>query len=183
MVILDSLSHIHIWETSLSWETCQTRKWCLTGNRLFRYFWETGKLIRNLRSVYDMSGTRRSSARKISNNQLYFHGQYHKFEAVYQKTNKNIHPAHWGRVAHICVGNLTTIGSDNGLSPDRCQAIIWTSDGISLIGSLGTHFSEILVEIEIFSVKKMSSGNCRPFCLGLNVLKYVNKSKTKTGCE
>ena len=31
---------------------------------------------------------------------------------------------HWGRVTHICVGNLTTIGSDNGLSPDRRQAII-----------------------------------------------------------
>ena len=28
-----------------------------------------------------------------------------------------------GRVTHICVGNLTIIGSDNGLSPGRCQAI------------------------------------------------------------
>ena len=26
---------------------------------------------------------------------------------------------HWRRVTHICVGNLTTIGSDNGLSPGR----------------------------------------------------------------
>ena len=24
---------------------------------------------------------------------------------------------HWGRTTHICVGNLTIIGSDNGLSP------------------------------------------------------------------
>ena len=31
---------------------------------------------------------------------------------------------HWGRVTYICVGNLTTIGSDNGLSPGRRQAII-----------------------------------------------------------
>ena len=31
---------------------------------------------------------------------------------------------HWGRVTHICVGNLTIIGSDNGLSPGRRQAII-----------------------------------------------------------
>ena len=37
---------------------------------------------------------------------------------------------HWGRVAHICVSNLTIIGSDNGLWPGRRQAIIWTSDGI-----------------------------------------------------
>ena len=32
--------------------------------------------------------------------------------------------SHWGRVTHICVGNLTIIGSDNGLSPGRRQAII-----------------------------------------------------------
>ena len=34
---------------------------------------------------------------------------------------------HWGRVTHICVSKLTIIGSDNGLSPDRRQAIIWTN--------------------------------------------------------
>ena len=33
---------------------------------------------------------------------------------------------HWGRVTHICVSKLTINGSDNGLSPGRCQAIIWT---------------------------------------------------------
>ena len=37
---------------------------------------------------------------------------------------------HWGRVTHICVGNLTIIGPDNGLSPGRRQAIIWTNAGI-----------------------------------------------------
>ena len=31
---------------------------------------------------------------------------------------------HWGRVTHIWVSKLTIIGSDNGLSPDRRQAII-----------------------------------------------------------
>ena len=30
----------------------------------------------------------------------------------------------WGRVTHIWVDNLTIIGSDNGLSPGRRQAII-----------------------------------------------------------
>ena len=34
---------------------------------------------------------------------------------------------HRGRVTHICVGNLTITGSDNGLSPGRRQAIIWTN--------------------------------------------------------
>ena len=81
---------------------------------------------------------------------------------------------HWGRVTHLCVGNLTIIGSDNGLSPGRRQAIIWTNVGILLIGPLWTNFSEILIEIITFSFKKMrlkvSSAKWRPFCLGLNVL-------------
>ena len=83
---------------------------------------------------------------------------------------------HWGRVTHICVGNLTIIGSDNGLSPDRRQAIIWTNAGILLIGPLGTNFSEILAEIITFSFKQMylkvSSAKWCPFCLGLNVLMH-----------
>ena len=62
---------------------------------------------------------------------------------------------HWGRVTHICVSKLTIIGSDNGLSPDRRQAIIWTNAGLLLIEPLGTNFSEILIEIPTFSFKKM----------------------------
>ena len=38
---------------------------------------------------------------------------------------------------YICVGDLTTIGSDNGLSPGRRQAIIWTNAWILLIGPSG----------------------------------------------
>ena len=86
---------------------------------------------------------------------------------------------HWGRVTHICVGNLTIIGPDNGLSPGRRQAIIWTNAGILLIGPWGTNFSEILIGIHTFSFKKihlkMSSAKWRPFCLGLNELKHVSK--------
>ena len=52
---------------------------------------------------------------------------------------------HWGRVTHICVGKLAIIGSDNGLSPGRLQAIIWTNIWILLIESLGTKFREILL--------------------------------------
>ena len=81
---------------------------------------------------------------------------------------------HWGRVTHICVDKLTIIGSDNGLSPEQRQAIIWTNAGIFLIRLLGTNFSEILIEIQTFSFKKMhlkiSSAKWRPFCLRLNVL-------------
>ena len=62
---------------------------------------------------------------------------------------------HWGRVTHICVSKQTIIGSDNGLSPGRRQAIIWTNAVILLIGTLGTNFSQILIEIGIFSFTKM----------------------------
>ena len=60
---------------------------------------------------------------------------------------------HWGRVTHICVSTLTTIGSHNGLSPGRRQAIIWTNAGILFIGPSETNFSEIV--IGVFSFKKM----------------------------
>ena len=66
---------------------------------------------------------------------------------------------HWGWVTHICDSNLIIIGSDNG----------WTNAGILLIGSLGTNFVEILIEIHKFSLKKrnlkMSSAKWRPCCL------------------
>ena len=55
----------------------------------------------------------------------------------------------------MCVSKVTTIGSDNGLWPGPRQAIIWTNDGILLIRTLGTNFSEILSEIHTFSFKKM----------------------------
>ena len=77
---------------------------------------------------------------------------------------------HCGRVTHICVSKLTIIDSDNGLSPGRRQAIIWTNDVVLLIEPLGTKFSEILIGIQTFSLKrmhlKMSSAKWRPFCLG-----------------
>ena len=77
-------------------------------------------------------------------------------------------------MTHICVSKQSIIGSDNGLSAGRRQAIIWTNDGIFLIGPLATKFNEILIEIHTFSFKKMhlkiSSGKWWPFCLGLNKL-------------
>ena len=81
---------------------------------------------------------------------------------------------HWGRMTHICVGKLIIIGSDNGLSPDRRQAIIWTNAELLSIGPLRTYFSENLIKMQQFSLKKMhvkmSSAKWRLSCLGLNVL-------------
>ena len=81
---------------------------------------------------------------------------------------------HWGRVTHICISKLAIIGSDNGLLPERHQAIIWTNAGRVLIRPLGTNVNEILFEIHMFSFKKlhfkMSSAKWHPLCLGLNML-------------
>ena len=74
---------------------------------------------------------------------------------------------HWGRVRHIYVNMLTITGSDNGLSPIRHQAIIWTTAEILLIRTLGKNFSENLSDIHTFSFKtmhlKMSSPKWRQF--------------------
>ena len=85
---------------------------------------------------------------------------------------------HWGWVTHICVSKLTTIVSDNGLSPGRRQSIIWTSGGILFIGPQGTKFSRILTEMQTLSSKKihfkMSSWKWRPFCFGFYMLNCIN---------
>ena len=77
------------------------------------------------------------------------------------------------RAKHICVSKLTIICSNNGLSPGRHQAIIWTNAEILLIGPLRTNLSEMLIEIYTFPFRKMhlkmSFGKWRSFCLGLNV--------------
>ena len=69
--------------------------------------------------------------------------------------------------------NHAIIGSDNGLSPGRRQAIIWFNDGILLITHLGTNFGEI----HKFSFKKMhlkmSSATWRSCCVGLNVWRIM----------
>ena len=74
---------------------------------------------------------------------------------------------HWGRVTHICVGTNTNISSDNGLSPGRRQAIIWTNAGILSIQTLGTNFSAILSEIHAFEnvVCEIASTLSRPQCV------------------
>ena len=83
-----------------------------------------------------------------------------------------------GRILiEICSQNsnwqYTIIGSYNGLAPERRQAIIWTNAGILLIGPLGTHLSEIVIEIHTLSFKKMYlkmlSAKWQPSCLGIHM--------------
>ena len=82
---------------------------------------------------------------------------------------------------------LNIIGSDNGLSLGRRQAIIWTSAGILVIGLQETNFSEILIESYTFLFKKinliMSSGKWRLFCLGLNVFIFAASGSNSNRVE
>ena len=78
---------------------------------------------------------------------------------------------HLPLVPHIYASvNWVNIVSDNGLSPGRRQAIIWNNADILSIRPPGTHFNEILFEINLFSFKKMrlnmSSAKLWPFCPG-----------------
>ena len=79
----------------------------------------------------------------------------------------------WTNLPTHAVLTHWAIGQDNGLSPGRRQAIIWTNDGILLIVPVRTNFNEILIEICKFSFKKihfnMSSGKWQPSWLGLYV--------------
>ena len=104
------------------------------------------------------------------------HYRFHMFRRLMK-----FHPSPYfltrrGRATYICVSKLILIGSDNGLSPGRHQAIIWTNAGVLLIGPLGINFSEILIKIKTFSFKKMhlemSSAKWRLFRLDLNELTY-----------
>ena len=85
----------------------------------------------------------------------------------------NMYSTHWGRMMHIhvCVSKLSIISSDDGLSPSRRQAIIWTNAGLLLIGPKLqwnlNQISYIFIQENAFEnvVWKMPS-----ICLGLNVL-------------
>ena len=107
---------------------CLQMVWCLLANL------ENGLVSVGTRSSADTMLT-------FSYTEKYtcweFHMMKEKINSIHADTT------HWGRVIHICIGKLTIIGLDNGLSPGWRQAIIWTNAGILVIGPLGTNFSEI----------------------------------------
>ena len=77
---------------------------------------------------------------------------------------------HWDRVTHICVSKITIIGSYNGLSPGRHQAIIWTSVGILLIGPSKTKLHpNLYIFIQENGVWKMVAILSRPQCVNCNL--------------
>ena len=88
-----------------------------------------------------------------------------------------------GVTSVVGVPSTHLVGSDNGLSPGRRQAIIWTNVGILSIEYLGTNISEILIKIRSFSLKEkafenvvrkmgaiLSRPQCVNTCIGLKQL-------------
>ena len=108
----------------------------------------------------------RSGNKMLILTRLHFHKKYHDVNSL------SLRPI------DAWISKLAIIGSGNGLSPGRRQAIIWTIDEILLIWPLGTNFREILIEIYISSFIKMyfkrSSAKWRPFCLNVLVVPFYS---------
>ena len=67
-------------------------------------------------------------------------------------------------MAHICFSKLTIIGSDNGLSPSRCQAIMWCSAGMLLIWNLAVKSWTKFIHVHIRKcIWKCCLRNCDNF--------------------
>ena len=86
---------------------------------------------------------------------------------------------HWGLVTHICVSKIAIIGSENGLSPDRRQAIIWTNAEMLLIGTfvhkLQCNCNRNQYILSQDNAFEYLSANWRPFFLGLNLFTEPSK--------
>ena len=78
--------------------------------------------LRRYRAHYEVTGMCRG-AKHASN---HHRNQYWSLMFYYTigLTSTSHYLTHWGRVTHICVSEIIIIGSDNGLSPGRHQAII-----------------------------------------------------------
>ena len=119
------------------------------------FIWCGGTEIKNrkhkqfIQQLYMKSIRQQNHTQDMSEIHVQAFGLMHHISATVPDPAQS-HLTLWGQVTHICVGNLTIIGSDNGLSPGRRQAITWTNVGILLIGPPGTNFSEMLIEIHTF---------------------------------
>ena len=101
----------------------------------------------------------------------------------FKKMHLNVSSAKWRpfclglnvlRRSDACVGKLTIIDSDNGLSAWTAPSHYLNQCWNIVNWPLGTNFSEILIGIHTFSFKKMylkmSSAKRGPFCFGFNML-------------
>ena len=81
---------------------------------------------------------------------------------------------------HICIGNLTIIGSDNGLAPTRWQAIIWTNDGVLFV-PLETNLEWIFNRISYIFIQENAFE--KVVCKTAAILSQPQCVKTCSGCS
>ena len=98
----------------------------------------------------------------------------HSFHPVFPGLLSFQHPRSWPIEAEwrIFVSvNCNVLGSDNGMSPGRHQAIIWNNDLLS-IGPVRRIFGEIWLKYTNFHTRKWIKMpvKWRSFCFGLDVL-------------
>ena len=97
------------------------------------------------------------------------------------------HLTHWGRVTHICIDNLTIIGSDNGLSPGRLYLNqCWNIVNWTVMNKLQWNFnvnSYILIQENAFENVgcEMASILSRPQCV--NTLLLFNEYTVPQRCN
>ena len=127
--------------------------WQLTSNFDWQAIWGA-KLnsakpwtAHGLQSPQNSTNTYKNTPRvntTLSNNYTFLHFSIDIFlvTSIFSSTSYSCNishhiKTHLGRVTHICASKLTIIGSDNGLSPGRRQAITSTNHGILSIRTSG----------------------------------------------
>ena len=134
-----------------------TRHVCLCGNALYQH---TQKLFQTLpdQSWKLLASAKTSRFWKYSQIGLYYdvmpQTDFPHHCPLCRESTDYCELIYWGWVTNICISKLIIIGSDNGLSPGRRQAIIWTNAGILLIGPPGTTFHEIWLKLLHFHSRK-----------------------------
>ena len=141
-VLISHIAECHEYLTTWEWRVLTMEE--KQENVVMRFVWVNGKIV-YFRCCVGVKYWKQSQY--VSGSGIFLGNRklslYHRFLT------------HWGRVTHRCVSKLTIIDSDNGFSPGRRQAIIWTNAGMLLIEYSGTNFSEISIGIQTFSFRKM----------------------------
>ena len=143
--------HAYAWQIGPFWQDTLDRcEFLVNCSRryTYRHVWNKYKALRDTEVKKKWKGnTFRKCNEKMPYYTITYSCQFSKRWLAFSQFVLHFRLTHWGRVTHICVGKQTNIGSDNGLTPGRRQAIIWTNAGILSIGPLGTNSSEFLIVI------------------------------------
>ena len=84
---------------------------------------------------------------------IYIYKIIHNHQCIIIKS-LSVHLTHLSLVQYIYVSELVSIGSGNGLSHVRHQAISWNNADLLSIGPPGTNLIEIWIKIQSFSFMK-----------------------------